>query len=118
MIARIWRGVAVGSNADAYQRHVTTTVFPSLGDIPGHRGAYLLKRVTGGRTEFQAVTLWDSLDAIRAFAGSDPEHAVVEPEARAVLAEFDDFARHYEVAYDGVRSPPSDASARARARGV
>ena len=118
MIARIWRGVAVGGNAEAYQRHATGTVFPSLREIAGHRGAYLLRRTVGGRTEFLAVTLWESVDAIRAFAGSDPETAVVEPEARAVLAEFDDFARHYEIAYDGVSAPPSASPARARSRGA
>ncbi|HLJ19599.1 MAG TPA: hypothetical protein VKU84_05350 [Stellaceae bacterium] len=118
MIARLWRGVAVGGNAEAYRQHVTGTVFPSLREIAGHRGAYLLKRTAGGRTEFLAVTLWDSVDAIRAFAGDDPETAVVEPEARAVLAEFDDSARHYEVAYDGLSVPPSASSAPARARGA
>jgi heme-degrading monooxygenase HmoA len=102
MIARLWRGVAVAGNADAYHRHATTTVFPALREIAGHRGAYLLRRTVGGRTEFLALTFWESLDSVRAFAGSDPEVAVVEPEARAVLAEFDDFARHYEVAGDGV----------------
>ena len=114
MIARLWRGVASAGNADAYQRHATDTVFPALRGIPGHRGAYLLKRTVGGRTEFLALTLWDSLDAIRAFAGDNPEIAVVEPEARALLAEFDDFARHYEVAPNGVSAPPSPARARAR----
>jgi heme-degrading monooxygenase HmoA len=118
MIARLWRGVAVAGNADAYHRHATTKVFPALRDIAGHRGAYLLKRTVGGRTEFLAVTFWDSLDAIRAFAGDDPEAAVVEPEARAVLAEFDDFARHYEVAGEGVSAPPSPAPARAPSRGA
>jgi heme-degrading monooxygenase HmoA len=116
MIARLWRGVAVAGNADAYQRHATDTVFPALRAIAGHRGAYLLKRATGGRTEFLAVTLWDSMDAVRSFAGTDPETAVVEPEACAVLAEFDDFARHYEIAYDGVSGPASAAHAPARAR--
>ena len=116
MIARLWRGAAVAGNADAYERHATTKVFPALRDIAGHRGAYLLKRAVGGRTEFLAMTLWDSIDAIRAFAGADPEVAVVEPEAQAVLAEFDDFARHYEVAYDGVSDRPSASTARARAR--
>jgi heme-degrading monooxygenase HmoA len=118
MIARLWRGVAVAGNADAYQRHATTKVFPALREIAGHRGAYLLKRTVGGRTEFLAVTLWDSIDAVRAFAGDDPETAVVEPEARAVLAEFDDFARHYEVADDGLSGSPSPAPARARSRGA
>ena len=118
MIARLWRRVAEGGNADTYQRHATATVFPALRDIPGHRGAYLLRRATGERTEFLAVTLWDSIDAIRAFAGADAEKAVVEPQARAVLAEFDEFARHYEVAYDGLSAQPSASSARARARGA
>lgn len=116
MIARLWRGVANGGNADAYQRHVTGTVFPTLRDIPGHRGAYLLKRATGARTAFLAVTLWDSIEAIQLFAGADAEKAVVEPEARAALAEFDEFARHYEVAYDGLIAPPAASPARARSR--
>ena len=116
MIARLWRGTADAAKADAYQRHATATVLPALRNIPGHRGAYLLRRNVSGRTEFLAVTFWDTLDAIRAFAGADPERAVVEPEARAVLAEFDHVARHYELAYDGLSAPSSAPPARARAR--
>ena len=99
MIARIWRGQATNAKADAYLRHVTGTVFPSLKDLAGHRGAWLLRRQADGHTEFLALTLWESLDSIRAFAGDDIATAIVEPEARAVLADFDDFARHYEVAF-------------------
>jgi heme-degrading monooxygenase HmoA len=99
MIVRIWRGQATSENADAYFRHVTTAVFPTLTAIPGHRGAYLLRREAEGQVEFLAVTLWESLEAVRAFAGDDPEVAVVEPEARAVLAEFDEFARHFDVVW-------------------
>ena len=100
MIARIWRGrAATAANADAYCRHATGTVFPSLKELAGHRGAWLLRRESDGRTEFLAVTLWESRRAIEAFAGHDIDKAVVEPEARAVLAEFDDFAHHYEVAF-------------------
>lgn len=99
MIARTWRGTASAATADAYQRHFTTAVAPHLKDIPGHRGATLLRREADGQVEFLAVTLWDSIDAIRAFAGPDPERAHVEPEGRAALTEFDDVARHYAVAY-------------------
>lgn len=98
MIARIWRGRATEGNADRYRRHATEHVFPSLTQLPGHQGAYLLTRKTGDEVEFLAVTLWDSLDSVKSFSGDDPEIAVVEPEARAVLSAFDDFARHYEVA--------------------
>ncbi len=98
MIARTWRGRAARATADAYCRHFAESVMPHLAAIPGHRGAYLLRRESdGGNVEFLAVTLWESMETIKAFAGPDPEVAVVEPEARAVLADFDGFARHYEV---------------------
>jgi heme-degrading monooxygenase HmoA len=100
MIARLWRGrAATSANADAYCRHATGTVFPSLKALAGHRGAWLLRREVEERTEFLAVTLWHSRQAIEAFAGRDIDKAIVEPEARAVLADFDDFADHYEVAF-------------------
>lgn len=98
MIARLWRGAAADRrNADAYVRHLRTRVVPELSGIPGYREVRLLRREEGGRTEFLVMTLWDSMDAIRRFAGENPERAVVEPEARAVLAHYDDFVRHYEV---------------------
>jgi heme-degrading monooxygenase HmoA len=98
VIARIWRGQATAENARRYRQHATEGVFPSLANLPGHRGAYLLRRKIGDQVEFLAVTLWDTIDSIKGFAGENPETAVVEPEARAVLSDFDDFARHYEVA--------------------
>jgi len=100
MIVRMWRGSAtVGQNAQAYESHVTGKVFPEVLKLPGNLGARLLKRAVEDRTEFLAVTYWASLDAVRAFAGEDVGAAVVEPAAHAVLAEFDDFVTHYEVAY-------------------
>jgi heme-degrading monooxygenase HmoA len=58
----------------------------------------VLKRTSErGEIEFLVMTLWDSMDAIRKFAGDEPESAVVEPEAREALSDYDDFVRHYEV---------------------
>jgi heme-degrading monooxygenase HmoA len=95
MIARLWLGQATAENAPRYVRHALQTVFPSLTRLPGHRGAHLLMRQVDGQVEFLAVTLWDSIDSIKQFAGANPEDAIVEPEARAALSAFDDFARHY-----------------------
>ena len=67
--------------------------------LTGHRGAWLLRREVDGGTEFIALTLWESRQSIEAFTGPDISKSVVEPEARAVLAAFDDFATHYEVAF-------------------
>jgi len=100
MIVRMWRGSAtVGANADAYERHVTATVFPPVCRLEGNCGARLLKRRVAGHIEFLAVTYWTTLEAVKAFAGEDVERAVVEPAAQAVLAEFDPFVTHYEVAH-------------------
>jgi heme-degrading monooxygenase HmoA len=97
MIVRAWRGYAVADKAPAYAHHLEHSVFPKLREIAGHRGAYLLRREADGRVEFLVLTLWDSMQAIRQFAGNAPEQAVVEPEARAVLAAFDPTVSHYEV---------------------
>jgi heme-degrading monooxygenase HmoA len=100
MIARLWRGRAAdAAMADAYVRHFTGTVTAELKDLSGHRGAWLLRREVGGATEFIALTLWESRQSIESFTGPDVSKSVVEPEARAVLQEFDDFASHYDVAY-------------------
>ena len=94
MIARVWRGRAADRrNADAYVRHLKANVVPELKGIAGYRELRLLQR----DHEFLVITFWDSMEAVRRFAGADPEKAVVEPEARAALADYDDFVRHYEV---------------------
>src|SRR5438105_4172097 len=99
MIARFWRGAATPQNAAAYEKHIRETVFPSLLAMRGHLGAHLLRRTVDGQVEFVAVTLWSSHDDIRQFAGDDIDVAHVEPHARRVLSEFDDFARHFEVVH-------------------
>jgi heme-degrading monooxygenase HmoA len=102
MIARTWRGIAKPGKASDYQRHFTANVAPHLKQLAGHQGAYLLRREDEGEVEFLAVTLWESIESIRAFAGQNPNVAIVEPEGRAALSRFDEFAQHYEVAYSDV----------------
>jgi len=102
MIARLWKGKSTKAKADAYQHHFATTVERSLKAIAGHKGAYLLRRDDNGQVEFLALTLWDSLETIKRFTGADPDVAIVEPDGRAALTEFDDFVKHYEVVHSGV----------------
>ena len=109
MIARLWRGRAADvANADAYVRHFSGTVMTELKGLPGHHGAWLLRREVDGGTEFIALTLWESRASIEPFTGPDIAKSVVEPEARAALSEFDDFATHYDVAFTG--SPNSQCT--------
>jgi len=105
MIARTWRGSTTPAKAGDYSSHFTREVVPSLKRIAGHKGAYLLRRETGGKVEFLAVTLWDSIETIRKFSGPDPEVAHIEPEGRAALIEFDEFARNYEIVCDTISVP-------------
>lgn len=96
-VLRLWKGRAAAARAGEYARHVRESVFPHIKGIPGHRGAYLLQRSVGGGIEFLVLTLWASMDAVRRFAGNEPERAVVEPAARAALSDFDEAVTHYEV---------------------
>ena len=96
MIARIWHGWTTPANADAYERLLRAEILPAIHRIAGYRGAYLLRRDAASEVEFATVTLWESLDAVRAFAGDDYERAVVPPPARELLARFDERSRHYE----------------------
>jgi heme-degrading monooxygenase HmoA/uncharacterized protein YciI len=96
-ILRIWRARSTFENSGEYVQHATKKVFPTLRAIEGHRGAYLLRRAIDGATEFVVLTVWESMEAVRKFAGKEPEKAVVEPEARAALTSFDDSVTHFEI---------------------
>ncbi len=99
VIARIWNGSAQPQKADAYVTHLREKTFPLLEHMPGHRGAYVLRRNVGSQVAFTVITLWESIDAITAFAGPDPEMAVVPAEAQALLESWARRAVHWDVAY-------------------
>ena len=100
MITRMWRGWARSDQADRYERHYRSEVVATLGQVPGFRGARLLRRRLGEETEFVSLTFFDDLDAVRGFAGPDYETAVVAEEAREVLIRFDERVSHYETVLD------------------
>ena len=99
MIARIWHGCTSPQNADVYEALLKTEIFPGIlaHSIAGFRRIELLRAPAGEEVEFVTVMWFDSLDAVKAFAGPDYETAVVPPKARAVLSRFDASSRHYEV---------------------
>jgi heme-degrading monooxygenase HmoA len=104
MIIREWRARASPSMAEAYPKHFHDKVVPDLRQVPGFVGAQLTRRQLDDEIEFLVLTRWQSIDAIRAFAGLNVEKAVVEPGAVAALVEFDTTVRHYEV-LEEVSSP-------------
>lgn len=97
MIARLWKGWTVPDNADAYESLLREKVLPDLQRIDGYRGGYVLRHDGNDEVEFAVLNLFDSLDAVRAFAGSDYTGAVFEPEARLLLSKVEPIACHYEV---------------------
>ena len=103
MISRVWRAAASTEGANAYREHFSRRVLPHLERIAGFSGVRLLERELDGEVEVLVMTLWQSPDAVRAFAGTDIETAVVEPEARAVLSRYDTVASHYAVVIDAER---------------
>ena len=100
MIARVWHGWTTRENADPYEEFLRTKMFPSIHEVPGFRGADLLRRDDGDEVAFITVTRFESLDAVRRFAGEDYQRAVIEPEARALLARCDERSEHFELVID------------------
>jgi heme-degrading monooxygenase HmoA len=97
VIARIWRGAVRPVDADTYGAYIEETGLAGYQETPGNRGAWMLRRDAGELTEFLTFTLWDSLDAIKAFAGDDYERARYYPEDDRFLVERDSVCAHYEV---------------------
>lgn len=99
MIVRIWHGWTKPENADAYEALLKSEIFVGIQgrNITGYRGIRLLRRDVEGEVEFITIMDFDSIDAVREFAGEDYTTAVVPPKARAVLAHFDAHSQHYEL---------------------
>jgi len=97
MIARLWHGVVPAAKGDAYAVYLRRTGVTECRATPGNRGVDVLRRTAGGATHFLFVSFWDSMDAIRTFAGDDVERAHYYPEDGEYLLELEPTVTHYEV---------------------
>lgn len=97
MIARMWSGVARPETIDRYLAHLREKTFPALEALPGHHGAFVLRRASADRIRVTVITLWASEDVIARFSGDDVEAAVVPAEAQALLESWDARAVHWDV---------------------
>ena len=97
MIARHWRGWTKAQDADAYEQLLKDTVFPGLRSINGYRGGYILRNDGPLEAEFVVINLFDSLEAVKKFAGPDYGTPVFEPEAAKLLCRIEPVAMHYQV---------------------
>lgn len=97
MIARFWRGVTEEGKADEYMAYLQKTGLKDYRATEGNRGVYVFRRIENDRSIFLLLTLWDSYDAVKKFAGSDFERAVYYPEDRKFLLELEPNVLHYEV---------------------
>ena len=106
MIARTWRGATAATDGDLYSNYLLETGVKECESTPGNCGVYVLRRTDGDRCEFLFVSLWESMKAVREFAGSDTGRGVFYPEDERYLIEFDADVHHYEV----VKGPATGTS--------
>ena len=97
MIVRVWKARAKAENAPAYRAHLDSHVFPILRSLSGFLGADLMERVDDDEIELIVTSRWQTLSAVRGFAGDTYENAVVAPAARKLLSSYDEDVAHYEV---------------------
>jgi heme-degrading monooxygenase HmoA len=105
MIARTWRGVTNEEAADSYAEYLRRTGFADFRKTPGNRGALGLRRILNGQAEFMVVSLWESEEAIRRFAGDRLDRAVFYPQDEQFLIDRDEQVAHYEVIYWEEKAP-------------
>lgn len=98
MIARIWTARTNAARERDYLETVRQHVLPRLRSVAGYSGATFLRRETQQGVEYLVVTLWESMDAVRALVGADTGIAHVPPEIQATLERYDERAQHFEVA--------------------
>jgi heme-degrading monooxygenase HmoA len=97
MIARIWKGAVRRSDGDRYSSYLTETGLAEYAATEGNAGVWMLRRDVGDNTEFLMFTLWESLDAVKRFAGEGYETAVFYPEDDHFLVDRDLGASHWTV---------------------
>jgi heme-degrading monooxygenase HmoA len=97
MIARVWYGATSAERADEYVDYLRETGLKDFRATEGNRGAFVLRRMVGDRAEFVVLSLWETMDDVRRFAGSDPDRAVYYPEDEAFLEELTPTLDHYDV---------------------
>ena len=97
MIARTWRGRVPAEKADAYYQYLLETGVGEYKATEGNRGVHVLRRVEGDEAHFVLLTFWESWEAIKKFAGDDPERAKYYPEDAEYLLELEPTVTHYEV---------------------
>jgi len=100
MIARIWHGWTKPENAKAYQNMLRDEIFPSIAarNIEGYRGAELFINQGADEVEFVTLLRFDSMDAVKQFAGQDEGKPVIYPKAEGLLTRMDERSRHYLIA--------------------
>lgn len=103
-IARVWRGRTLASKADSYEAYLNASGIPGIRATPGNLGVTVLRRTENGRTEFLVISVWESIEAVKRFAGKDYQKTVILPRDREYLLEIEPNVLHYEVIRD-VRRP-------------
>lgn len=97
MIARTWHGVTTASRVDEYLDYLKKTGVKDCRSTEGNRGVFVMRRVLEETAEFLFISIWDSVDAIRKFAGPDIEKAVYYPEDKDFLLELEPNVKHYDI---------------------
>jgi hypothetical protein len=97
MIARIWRGVTPAAQADSYLEYMNKTGLSEYREKEGNRGVFVLREIRDDRAEFIVLSLWESLEAVKTFAGDEIEIPVYYPEDDEYLLWREPNVAHYEV---------------------
>lgn len=106
MIARIWHGRTLTAKADEYEKYLNASGVAQILKTDGNHGVEVLRKTDGPRTDFIVISYWESIDAVKRFAGADYQKAVILGRDREFLIEIEPNVLHYEVVRAAGEKPP------------
>jgi hypothetical protein len=100
-ITRIWRGWTAKDKADEFERTLTTVAIPAIekNKPNGCLGIQVLRRDLQDEVEFTTIMLFNSIDAIKEFAGEDYESAHIDSEVKPLLLRYDVRVAHHQTLF-------------------
>lgn len=101
MVARIWHGRTPTAKADDYEKYLQASGVKKILSTDGNHGVEVLRRTSGTETDFIVISYWESIEAVKKFAGADYQKAVIMPRDAEYLIDVEPEVVHYEVVRAG-----------------
>jgi len=97
MVARIWHGRTPADKTDEYRQYLFDVGVKKIASLPGNRGVQMMVSKSADQGEFMIVSYWDSIEAIKGYAGEDYTRVHDLPRDKEFLIDQEKLVRHFSL---------------------